>query len=88
MTLNIKQLSPKMDDSKRFAYICFWSTTLLKTQHYGFTNPTQPNQTWNLRGKNSTMCGTGLGEFAGVVDLPQHNLLRFAEWQFLLLAPH
>lgn len=69
MTLNIKQLFKyrNIDDSQKFAYVCFRSTMVFEIQHYGIY---QPNHT--KRGtseENFSACGTRLGGLATTVDL-------------------
>lgn len=67
MTLNIKQFPKygKTDLSQRFAYICCWSATFLKFQHYGIyqTNKTKGNLI-PMQGILPTVCETGLRELA------------------------
>lgn len=78
-----------MDDSQRFAYICFWWTTFLKTQHYGVYQLKQTKQ--NMAPQKIILLyveqvWVSLLEW---LTCPQHNLLRFVKkWQLLSVALH
>lgn len=76
MTLYIKQLLKyrKMDDSQRFAYICFWSTSFFKIQHYRIYKPNQTKH--RTSEENSPACGTGLSRLVAAVDLSPKPLAK------------
>ena len=85
--IKYKTALPKMDDSQRFAYICFWSTTLLKTQYYGIYQSNQTKQNMAPQKRILLSVEKVWVNLLKWQNCPQHNLLRFVkEWPIFTLG--